>query len=79
MRKVNVLLDTVSKVKGFEAEVAKLPYNMNMTSDRFVVDAKSIMGIFSLDLATPKELQILVDTDEDFEKAIAPIKQYVVE
>jgi phosphotransferase system HPr-like phosphotransfer protein len=58
MKTLNVLLDTVDKVKGFVNTVAPLEGDVDLGSDRYVVDAKSIMGIFSLDLSKPLKLTI---------------------
>jgi len=58
MQTVNIKLDTVEKVKGFVNVLAPVDGDFDIVSDRYVVDAKSIMGIFSLDLSKPLKLQI---------------------
>ena len=76
MTTVNVLLDTVDKVKGFVNTVAPLEGDIDLGSDRYVVDAKSIMGIFSLDLSKPLKLEI---HDANTAERIMPmIKAYIV-
>ena len=48
-----IILDNVDKVKAFVMTVSKYPGDATLTSGRYVVDAKSIMGIFSLALNQP--------------------------
>ena len=74
MTTVTISLDTVEKVKGFVNAVAPLDGDFDLVSERYVVDAKSIMGIFSLDLGKPLTLQI----HSDSEKALALLKPYIV-
>ena len=49
--KMEILLKSIDDVKEFVNEVSKVPYDVDLSSGRYVVDAKSIMGIFSLDLS----------------------------
>lgn len=53
-----VLLNTVDKVKKFVDATSKFPFNVYLKSGRYIIDAKSIMGIFSLDLTKPIELDV---------------------
>ena len=61
MKKFTVHLKSINDVKEFVRIVNEFPFDIDLTSGRYVVDAKSIMGIFSLDLAKP----IDVETHED--------------
>lgn len=54
----NILLNTVDKVKNFVNITTKFPFDVCLKSGRYTVDAKSIMGIFSLDLVKPIELVV---------------------
>ncbi|MCL1842927.1 MAG: HPr family phosphocarrier protein [Defluviitaleaceae bacterium] len=76
MKTVNVTLDTVEKVKGFVNTVAPLEGDIDLGSDRYVVDAKSIMGIFSLDLTKP--LKLTIHDPATAERLIPMIKAYSV-
>ena len=76
METVKIKLDTVEKVKGFVSAVAPLDGDIDIVSERYVIDAKSIMGIFSLDLSKPLELRI--HEKETAERVIPLIKPYVV-
>lgn len=76
MKKVNIMLGTINDVKGFVNTVAKYDFDIDLVSGRYAIDAKSIMGIFSLDLSKKIELQAHTDKcDEFFEE----IKQYIVD
>ncbi|MCL2839638.1 MAG: HPr family phosphocarrier protein [Defluviitaleaceae bacterium] len=76
MQTVNILLDTVEKVKVFVNTVGPLEGDIDLVSERYVVDAKSIMGIFSLDLSKPLKLNI--HSEPTAEKLIPLIKNYIV-
>ena len=68
--------DTLAKVKSFVNEVTKFDNEFDMVSGRYVVDAKSIMGIFSLDLTKPIALNI--HTDENVDKILDSLKDYLI-
>ena len=68
--------DTLAKVKSFVNEVTKFDNDFDLVSGRYVVDAKSIMGIFSLDLTKPITLNI--HTDENVDKILDALKDYLV-
>ena len=58
MKTVTIRLTMMTdNVKNFVRLVNRYPYDMDLRSGRYVVDAKSIMGIFSLDLTQPMELR----------------------
>ncbi len=64
MAKINLKLDSIDKVKTFVNTISLYEGDFDLASNRYVVDAKSIMGIFSLDLANPLELNIHDDSLE---------------
>ena len=53
MKTVKISLNSIDKVKAFVNEVTKYDAEFDLVSGRYVIDAKSIMGIFSLDLSKP--------------------------
>ena len=55
---MTILLDSIDKVKAFVAKISMFPCDVDLISGRYTIDAKSIMGIFSLDLAKPIKLVI---------------------
>ena len=52
-------------VKNFVSLVNRYPYDMDLRSGRYVVDAKSILGIFSIDLSRPIQMDIYSDDCDD--------------
>ena len=68
--------DTLAKVKSFVNEVTKFDNEFDLVSGRYIVDAKSIMGIFSLDLTKPITLNI--HTDENVDKILDTLKDYLI-
>ena len=75
MKTFNIMLDSINKVKTFVNIVAKCDYDVDLTSGRYIVDAKSIMGIFSLDLSKPIKIDIHGDEEGTFEEEI---KDFIV-
>ena len=59
-------------VKNFVNVVNKYPYDIDLKSGRFVIDAKSLLGIFSLDLSKPIVLEIHSDKCDDLVAELAP-------
>ncbi len=74
--KATIRLSTINDVKDFVAEVTLCDYDVDLISGRYAVDAKSIMGIFSLDLS--KTIQLEAHT-EDASEFFGRIKQFIVE
>ncbi len=72
MTTVNICLDSIDKVKSFVNEITKFDSDFDLISGRYVIDAKSIMGIFSLDLSKPIELSIHTDNADDILATLAP-------
>lgn len=74
--KATIMLSTINDVKEFVSEVTLCDYDVDLISGRYAVDAKSIMGIFSLDLSKPIQLEAQTDDAEEF---FGRIKQFIVE
>lgn len=74
MKTLQILLSSINDVKNFVNTVSKYDYCIDLTSGRYVVDAKSIMGIFSLDLSKPIKVEIHNDDCEDL---VAELKPYI--
>lgn len=72
MKSAMIRLSLVENVNNFVNIVARYPYEMDLRAGRHVVDAKSILGIFSLDLSKPIALEIYSDDCGDLMKDIAP-------
>lgn len=74
MKTVTILLSTINDVKTFVNVVSKYDFDVDLISGRYAVDAKSIMGIFSLDLSKPIRVEIHSD---DCEKLLDEIKPFI--
>ncbi|MCD8188500.1 MAG: HPr family phosphocarrier protein [Ruminococcus sp.] len=70
MTKAAVSLQAINDVKEFVNIVMRYDFDIDLVSGRYAVDAKSIMGIFSLDLSNPIVLNAHTDDAEDFLKDI---------
>ena len=70
MKSYEIFLKTIIDVKNFVNAINNFEFDVDLVSGRYVVDAKSIMGIFSLDLSRPITLRAFTDDIEEFEAAI---------
>ena len=77
MKTVKISLNSIVKVKSFVNDITKFDSDFDLVSGRYVIDAKSIMGIFSLDLSNTIDLNIHSETDTD--KILEVLKPYIVE
>ena len=77
MKTVKISLNSIDKVKSFVNEISQYNYDFDLVSGRYVIDAKSIMGIFSLDLAKPIDLNIHA-CESDIEEVMEHLKPYLV-
>ncbi len=77
MKKVTVNLDSIQKVKSFVDIISSFEYDFDLVSGRYVIDAKSLMGIFSLDLTKPIDLNIHAD-EEGAAGVIRALDPYIV-
>jgi len=77
MKTVEVSLNSIDKVKSFVNDISKFDFDFDLVSGRYVIDAKSIMGIFSLDLSKPITLNIHVD-DANAEPIMVILDRYLV-
>ena len=76
MKTVMISLNSIDKVKSFVNDISRYDYDFDLISGRYVIDAKSIMGIFSLDLSKPIELNI--HAEEGADEVIEKLKPYIV-
>ncbi len=75
MKTVQISLNSIDKVKSFVNDITRFEYDFDLVSGRYVIDAKSIMGIFSLDLSKPIELNI--HTEDGIEEVLEVLKPYM--
>lgn len=76
MKSAVIKLDTINDVKNFVNTVSKYEFDVDLVSGRYAVDAKSIMGIFSLDLAKSIKVEIYSD---NCNQLLEEIKPFIVE
>lgn len=70
---VKISLNSIDKVKSFVNDLAKFDSDFDLVSGRYVIDAKSIMGIFSLDLSKPIDCTIhAADGVDEILKTLEP-------
>ena len=75
MVKENIMLSSIESVKKFVSITTKYDFQINLTTDKYKIDAKSIMGVFSLDLSKPVTLEVESDAAADF---LTEIEQFKV-
>jgi len=75
MKSLNININSIDKVKAFVNIINTFDGNFDLVSDRYVVDAKSIMGIFSLDVSNA--IQLNVHDDNEFDAVKTALKDYL--
>ena len=76
MKTVQISLNSIDKVKSFVNDISKFSNDFDLVAGRYVIDAKSIMGIFSLDLSKPIDLSI--HAGEDIDQILELLKPYTI-
>ena len=77
MKTVRISLNSIDKVKSFVNDLTKFDTDFDLVSGRYVIDAKSIMGIFSLDLSKPIDLNI--HSESSLDEIVNILKPYIVD
>ena len=75
MKTVTITLNSIDKVKNFVNDITRFNSDFDLVSGRYVIDAKSIMGIFSLDLSRPITLNI--HNEDEIETILEVLKPYL--
>lgn len=70
MQTVTISLTQVSQVQDFVNLVNQFPFDVDMVSGRYTVNAKSMLGIYSLDLSKPLQVLIYSDDCEELKRAL---------
>lgn len=70
MKEMLINLNSVDNVKKFTNLITKYDSEFDIVSGRYIIDGKSIMGIFSLDLSKPLTLRIYTEGTEDNEEEL---------
>ena len=78
MKTVQISLNSIDKVKSFVNDITKFDVDFDLVSGRYVIDAKSIMGIFSLDLSKPIDLNVHSENDAEANTILSVLAPYIV-
>ena len=78
MKTVQICLNSIDKVKAFVNEITKFDTDFDLVSGRYVIDAKSIMGIFSLDLSKPIDLNIHAEAESSINEILTVLAPYII-
>ena len=76
MKTVRISLSSIDKVKSFVNDLSKFEVDFDLVSGRYVIDAKSIMGIFSLDLSKPIDLNVHAEAGID--EILETLSPYII-
>ena len=77
MKTVRISLNSIDKVKSFVNDITRFDNDFDLVSGRYVIDAKSIMGIFSLDLSKPIDLNI--HAEENIDTILSALAPYIID
>ena len=77
MKTVQISLNSIDKVKSFVNAITQFEFDFDLVSGRYVIDANSIMGIFSLDLSKPIEL--VIHAEDHLDEIMDILKPYIVD
>ena len=78
MIEVQISLNSIDKVKSFVNAITQFDFDFDLISGRYVIDAKSIMGIFSLDLSKPIDLNIHTESEASVEEILGVLSPYII-
>jgi len=78
MKKMQIKLSTIEDVRSFVSLLAKYTVDLDLQSGRYTVDARSLMGIFSLDLLKPIDFIIHSEDKAVVDSVLADVKQWIV-
>ncbi len=70
MQAVTISLTEVNQVKQFVNLVGQVPFDVDVVSGRYTVNAKSMLGIYSLDLSKPIQIVIYGDDCEELKEKL---------
>ena len=77
MKTVHISLNSIDKVKAFVNEITKFDNDFDLVSGRYVIDAKYIMGIFSLDLS--KSIELNIHSENNVDEILEVLSPYIVD
>lgn len=75
-REIIVNISNITKVKEFIKRVNEFESDIDVISGRYVIDAKSIMGVFSLDVLKPLKVEINSESEEEISRFIEMMEEF---
>lgn len=78
MKEIKIKLSSIESVKNFVEKTSKYPFDIDITSGRYVIDAKSIMGLFSLNLDNVLTVLPHTDNEESIKNFLEDIKDFII-
>jgi len=79
MKEITILLNDFSKIKKFANEISKISSDVDLVRGRYVVDAKSTIGIFTVDLSKPIKVILHSDDENESIKFTKIMEEFVYE
>lgn len=77
MKQVKVKLSSIDDVRNFVTKTSNFKTEIDLVEGRYIIDAKSILGIFSLDLQKPIMLRIV--DDKEAPEVVEALSEFIVE
>ena len=74
--KITVALNDFIKIKNFSSEVVKFESDIDLVKGRYIIDAKSTIGIFTLDLSSPVDVIIHSDNEDEIKRFNEVMEKY---
>ena len=78
MKQIQVMLTSIEEVKNFVSLTNKYPFPIQMTTEKYKIDAKSIMGVFSLDLSKPINLNVHAE-GSNLDEVLKVLAPYIID
>ena len=74
--KITVTLNDFIRIKNFSSEVVKFESDIDLVKGRYIIDAKSTIGIFTLDLSSPVDVVIHSDDEDEIRRFNEVMEKY---
>lgn len=78
MTRTMILIDSLDKIKKFNSIMQKAPLKADIHLDKYIVDAASILGLYSIDTVKPIELRIHGKNDSNVDKILEDLKEFII-
>jgi phosphotransferase system HPr-like phosphotransfer protein len=78
MKEIKVLLNEVETVKRFNQVANNFSSDIDVFRDRYIIDAKSLMGLFVLDLSKPLNVRLISDDKDEIKQFDEVMKEFTI-